>query len=351
MAWQGLVGHDVVVERFRRALARGRLASSFLFVGPAGVGKRSLALGLAQTLLCETRPPELLAPCGTCPACLQVLAGTHPDLLQVRKPADKANIPVELFIGDKEHRMQEGLCHDLSLRPSRGKRRIAIVDDADALNVEGANCLLKTLEEPPPRSVLILIGTSPTKQLPTIRSRCQIVRFRPLTPQVVAQQLVAEGAVEGPEQARRLAEVAEGSLERARELNDSAFWEFRGDFLQRLAQRPGDFTALAKSVSAFVDEAGKDAAPRRQRLRLVIGLAVEFYRALLAVLTAAPSGDHDVARQAAAAARSWVGGIEAAGACLEACLDANQAVDRNVNQATLLESWLDRLAAGGTSGV
>src|SRR6185437_3301455 len=104
MSWQGLEGHDDVVDRFRAMLSRGRLAHTFLFVGPAGVGKRSFALRLAAALLCPNRPVEALDPCGICASCLQVAAGTHPDLLQVRKPADKSFIPLELFIGPKEKR-------------------------------------------------------------------------------------------------------------------------------------------------------------------------------------------------------------------------------------------------------
>ena len=121
--------------------------------------------------------------------------GTHPDVHLLARPADKAFIPVELFIGDKEHRMREGLCYDISLKPYSGRRKVAIIDDADYFNKEGANCLLKTLEEPPPKSVLILIGTSEQRQLPTIRSRCQVVRFRPLAESDVAEILVEQGLV------------------------------------------------------------------------------------------------------------------------------------------------------------
>src|SRR5436190_10788235 len=160
MAWQGIEGHDEVVERFRRSLARGRLASTFLFVGPAGVGKRALAEKLAQALLCSAAPAQQMAPCGHCDSCVQVAAHTHPDLYLVEKPADKSTIPLELLIGDDEHRMREGLCHAISLKPFMGGRKVAIIDDADYLSEEAASCLLKTLEEPPPRSVLILIGTS-----------------------------------------------------------------------------------------------------------------------------------------------------------------------------------------------
>jgi len=107
---------------------------------------------------------------------------THPDFYIVEKPADKSSIPLALFVGDDDHRMREGLCHDIGLKPFMGGRKVAIIDDADHLNEEGANCLLKTLEEPPPCSVLILIGTSADKQLPTIRSRCQTIRLVPCRP-------------------------------------------------------------------------------------------------------------------------------------------------------------------------
>ena len=109
--------------------------------------------------------------------------------------------------------MREGLCHNISLKPYRGGRKIAIIDDADFLNQEGANCLLKTLEEPPPKSILILIGTSEQKQLPTIRSRCQVIRFRPLAESTVAELLVSQGLIESEVEAERLAGLSGGSLE------------------------------------------------------------------------------------------------------------------------------------------
>src|SRR6476469_3932446 len=205
MTWQNIRGHDRVVEKFRRALARGRLASTFLFVGPSGIGKRTFALALAKGLLCERVPEARLEPCGECPSCLQVASLNHPDVEVISKPADKAFIPLELLIGDAEHRMRAGLCYNIALKPYSGRRKISILDDADYLNKEGANCLLKTLEEPPPQSVLILIGTSEQRQLPTIRSRCQIVRFSPLTETDIAELLVSTGACSDPDRARQAA--------------------------------------------------------------------------------------------------------------------------------------------------
>src|SRR3954463_5281833 len=193
--WHGILGHDDVVDRFRRTLASGRLASTYLFVGPPGVGKRRFALELAHSLLCTGNDEASLEPCGQCESCRMFAEGSHPDLELIGLPADKSTLPIELFIGDREHRNQEGLCRRIALRPFFGRRKVAIIDDADHFGIASANCLLKTLEEPPPSALLILIGTSPSRQLPTIRSRSQIVRFQPLDVETVAKILLDIGAV------------------------------------------------------------------------------------------------------------------------------------------------------------
>jgi DNA polymerase-3 subunit delta' len=347
MSWQEIREHDDVVEQFRRALARGRLASSFLFTGPAGVGKRTFALKLAQALFCQTRPEEALDPCGVCPSCVQVASLTHPDLELVAKPADKSFIPVELLIGDREHRRREGLCHNIAMKPSLGGRKIAVIDDADYLNAEGANSLLKTLEEPPPRSVLILIGTSPAKQLPTIRSRCQLMRFRPLPVEVVAELLLSKGLVTDTAEARRLAQYSEGSVAQALEMADPELWSFRNALLERLGEAIVPSIELAQTVSAFVDEAGKEAPARRARLRQVVAFAAEFYRQWLhAQCGAAVSDDADLRRHVEQAQQRGQADSELSVRRLDRCLEAAAQIDRNANQSTLIAAWLDDLAAG-----
>lgn len=344
MSWQGIEGHDAIVERFRRALVRGRLASTFLFVGPEGIGKLAFANKLAQSLLCQKKPAEALAPCGACDACAQVLAGTHPDLLRVAKPADKSAIPLDLLIGTGERRMHEGLCHDISLRSFFGGRKVAIIDDADHLNVEGANALLKTLEEPPRDSVIILIGTSVEKQLPTIRSRSQIVTFRPLDSQIVARLLVAEGAVDDPQTADRLALYSGGSLGRARTLADAELWQFRAELLRQLARVPVDSPGLARQVLAFVDAAGRDAPPRRERARQLIAFAAELYRQVVRELAGCePCVDQEL-QAAVAHLRPAIVDEEVAATCVDRCLEAIAHIDRNVHQATAIECWLDDLS-------
>lgn len=342
MSWQGILGHDDVVEQFRLALARQRLASSFLFVGPAGIGKRTFAARLAQALLCRQRPAADLDPCGQCSSCVQVAADTHPDLVMVDRPKDKSFLPLELLIGDKDHRGRQGLCHAIAMKPFMGGRKVAILDDADYLNAEGANSLLKTLEEPPPRSVLILIGTSPAKQLPTIRSRCQVVRFRALPSELVAELLLSQNLVESPEEARRLASHSGGSLERALELTGDELWQFRLMLQERLSEPGLDGVSLAEAVSAFVSEAGSEAARRRARMRQVFEFAAEFYRYLIRGLSgAAGMDDTELEGRVRRALQHWPTDDAAAAACLDRSISAIDELERNAYQPTLLECWID----------
>lgn len=340
-----ILGHDEVLERFRRAVARGRLASTFLFIGPAGIGKRTTALKVAQHLLCDANQPRQFNACGRCESCQQVAANTHPDLIVVQRPPGDSMLSIDLFVGDDEHRMQVGLCHDIGLKPMRGGRKVAIVDDADFFSVEAANCLLKTLEEPPPKSVLILLGTSLQKQLPTIRSRCQIVRFNVLTDDQVARLLVEKQLIDEPARAAELARYAQGSLARAVEWSDPALRDFCRRLLEQLQRGTASSAEFVKELSGFVDEAGKEAPPRRARLCQLIGIVTELYRELLLRLSCGQGASEDpLVRAAAETLHSrWVGDCETAAACLERCLDAEAHVLSFANQATLIECWLDDL--------
>ncbi len=346
--WQGILGHDDVVAKFRTALSRNRLASTFLFVGPEGIGKRAFAIALSKSLLCERRDEALLDPCGVCPSCVQVDAGNHPDLHIIGLPQGKSSIPIELILGKEEKRMREGLCYDISLKPFMGGRKIAIIDDADFLtNPAVANCLLKTLEEPPPRSVLILIGTTPDKQLATIRSRAQMVRFRPLDQRTVAELLVQKQLIADPVEAQRMSAFCEGSLTRAVELSDPELWTFRGELFNQLVRRRLNSISLAQSVVAFVEAAGKEAPPRRARARLMLGFVIAFYRQLLRQLAGlTTSDDIELEHQVAAAIRNGQLDAELATARTDRSLEALVHIDRNANQSTLLEAWADDLARG-----
>lgn len=329
MSWQGLVGHDENVEAFRRALQRGRLATSYLLTGPAGVGKFTFALGLAKSLLCQATDPAQLDPCGQCDACLQVQADSHPDISIVARPEGKKEIPVELLIGDREHRGRKGFCHELALKPFMGGRKIGIIDDADCLNQEGANCLLKTLEEPPPKSLLFLIGTNPDAQLPTIRSRCQIVRFQPLADEQIVELLLAGNQVNDREIAERVASQCEGGMTSALAWADDELWQFRDQLVGQLSQPALDRYGVGLSVQKFVEQAGKAHADRRQRARLVMHIVEDYYRQSLRDLLGEGSPSDDA--------------VQSTVASIDRCLAAQQHIDRNANMASLVSCWAEDL--------
>lgn len=330
-----MIWHPENWDRFQRALQANRLPSTFLFVGESGVGKRAFATRLAAALLCSRNGDQSVEPCGSCPECQQVEAGTHPDMEVVEKQADKKFIPIEIFVGDRDHRGREGLCHWLALKPAQGTRKVAIVDDADFLNVEGANSLLKTLEEPPPGSVLILIATSLATQLPTIRSRCQIVRFRPLSVTQVTDALVAEGICSDREAAERIAARSEGSVTKAIRQQDDAAQEIIEPLLAALGDDPLDSVAWAAKVTKHVNAAGEDATARRAALRPLLDAAATCFRQQM--LAACEESPGDQTRGVLAANR------------LEVCLDAELRLQSNANVQALIECWLEDLA-GLTTG-
>ena len=356
MAWQGIEGHDAIAGRFATAAALGRVAGSYLFIGPSGVGKSTFARRLAKAVLCQQPQPGLVA-CNACASCVQAEAGSHPDIDVVQKPDDRATIPLEAFVGDAEHRMREGLCWRIKLRPAVGTRKAAIILDADLMLEEAANCLLKTLEEPPDGAMIILVGESLERQLPTIRSRCQIIRFKPLEPDIIERVLEREAAAAGgPVEAAVIASVAHaagGSLTRARLLLDPAAVAFRTQLIGLLAGRPLRGVDLAREMIAFVEAAGKEAPPRRARLKVVLDAAIDFYRAALRLATTGePPADAALARAVAGWELSGDDAAEAAAILLEHSLDALDSVDRNANLTILIDAWTaileaPRLAAAG----
>ncbi len=337
MPWHSIRGHDRVVDDLRRTLALGRFPHALLFVGPEGVGKKAFAVTLAQALLCERVPETALDPCGTCPSCLQVRNGAHPDLLQVERPEDKHELPIRVI---------RELCLDLGLKPMHGTRRVAIVDDADDLNDEAANAFLKTLEEPPPSSVLILIGTSAEVQLDTIVSRCRVVRFDPVPVDDLAAVLLEQHVTADPDEASRLAKLGEGSVGRAVGLADKELDRFRRNLIDDLADARGfDPTALAGRLATFIKEAGKESVDQRGRARLLVGELARFFRGVLwstAGLTAPSPDPADRAAAAALAARLEPDDVFI---LAERCLDADLHIQRKGYMPLILESLTRDLAA------
>lgn len=332
MSWSKIVGHENWVGAFRTIVRGGRLGHAYLFVGPEGIGKKLFAIEMARALLCEN-PPETapLTACGVCPSCHLVDAGTHPDLFRVGK-AEEANV-VQIEI------LRE-LCANFGLKSARGRGKVAIIDDADDLNDEAANCFLKTLEEPPPGSVLILIGTSVDRQLPTIRSRCQTIRFAPLSADRLTR-ILEESDLPDRSLIPRLVRLAEGSPGQAKRLADPELWAFRTRLLSALAKSRFDSVAVAKEFVEFVEDAGKETVLHRARarrtLRLVMAGLRDAIRTRLGDRAAGAEADEAQLLEALAARATpekWL-------LVMERTLEAEIQLDRYIQVGLVLEGLLD----------
>lgn len=191
-----VVGHDWAVSLLLRAVEGGHVAHAYVITGPEHIGKSTLARTLAQALNCAG--PQ--APCGDCRACKLIAAGKHPDLRLIAPEGNTLKI-------DQVRALQ----HDLALAPVEGRFRVAILEGMDKATAEASNALLKTLEEPPPHVVLILIAPEAESLLPTIVSRCQLVALRPLSVEAVHAALVERWGVEKA-RAESLAHLSGGRL-------------------------------------------------------------------------------------------------------------------------------------------
>jgi DNA polymerase-3 subunit delta' len=336
VSWQRIRGHDVIVAAFTRAVERGRLAHAYLFVGPTGVGKRLFAGELAKALLCEKIDGRLEA-CDQCPACHLVEAGTHPDFFTAARPPDKPNLPIDLI---------RELCRGFSLKSARGKGKVAILDDADDLDdpITGnaaANCFLKTLEEPPPRSVFILVGNSIDRQLPTILSRCLAVRFRPLAPEQV-DTILRENDIEETRRPQ-LIRLSNGSPGQALALSDVELWKFRETMLHALAAPGFDSVALGRDWREFVEQAGKESALQRSRAALALRMLVELLDDAMRLSVGQRARVSDASELRVLESLAHRTGLEKLMAMLERCLDGDAHIDRRVQLVLVLEALTDAL--------
>ncbi|MBI4484295.1 MAG: DNA polymerase III subunit delta' [Acidobacteria bacterium] len=201
MAFRQILGNEDVLRALRASHSHGRLAHALIFAGSEGIGKKRAALELAKLILC-LRPLEG-EPCDSCTACARIESGLHPDCRVIVPDG------TQIKIGQ----IQE-LSREVFFRPLEGKESIFILDQAERLNEEASNCMLKTLEEPPSTSRLILITSSLLALLSTLRSRCQIFQFSHLSTAIIANYLSAQSHLPHAEAETR-ARLSHGNLARA----------------------------------------------------------------------------------------------------------------------------------------
>ena len=220
MSWD-IVGQDWAVALLRRGLETGRMAHAYLLTGPPQIGKTRLARILAQALNCEQADP----PCGRCPSCKKIENGVHPDVRLIEGEGAGDSIRIEQI---------RALQRDAVLSPYEGRRRVFVLRRMDLATIEAANCLLKTLEEPPQQVTLILTAVEAALLPGTVVSRCQRLDLRPVARQEVEAALRARGLP--AEQARLLARLSGGRVGWAfQATEDPAVLERRRQGLEQLA--------------------------------------------------------------------------------------------------------------------
>jgi len=259
-----LVGNQRARDTLRWMLAQGRVPGAMIFAGEEAVGKKLFAVELAKALNC--RRPRGTEACDECPACKRISRfapsptdseekkkfvawSEHPDVALVRREASVINI-YQARVIERES----------NFRPQEGRARVFIIEEADRMNVAAANALLKTLEEAPPTTHLILLTVRPAGLLPTIRSRCQIIRFAPLAAREIEDYLTKNRKRAGQE-ARLVARLARGRLGRALELDLDSYREQRDaalTVLEALLPAPPDRARLLRLAEGLTDPKRKD---------------------------------------------------------------------------------------------
>ncbi|MDQ3957370.1 MAG: DNA polymerase III subunit delta' [Actinomycetota bacterium] len=357
----------LAVERIAAQLQKGEVSHAWLLTGPRGAGKRGAAFAMAAALLCERGPG---AACGECSGCTRALRGRHPDLHHVSP--EGPIIPVDVI--------REAVIPEAARSPFEAVMKVFLVEDADRMNDAAQNALLKTLEEPQPDTVFVLVSDHEEEVLETIRSRCRVVRLDPVPLQRLVELLMAEGASEN--EARRAAAFSEGDVEAARaaafdETTRGRVRTWRGiparlrsplDALDAAAEVLAEAKAAAKErekqqkeeVVALAEAMGegrgtaaaRNALAKRHRRELrraeedvlleALGTLGAFYRDVLAARTG-----HKGAVWDDDAVTAWAGSTipdAALVAAVDRCVGAAGTLSRNANVPLALESALVELA-------
>jgi DNA polymerase III subunit delta' len=329
MLFDEILAQPGAVAILQRAAQRGKLAHSYLFEGPSGVGKQKTALALAAAAICR----ETAAGCGKCERCRRVLAGIHPDV-RVYSPRQEGNhnIPVEL--------LREEVLPYTRFAPFESDAAFVIFPQADVSfppnHPEAANALLKTLEEPRPKLHFLLLSERPDRLLPTIRSRCQRLRFGPLPAEVIDRILLAASVAEP---ARKAAAVlADGRADRALELAGEGKAERMLEMSRRIhrvtaAQKFADMLDLSEELAKSDD------------LALILETLTRCYRELTAHLLGC--AEHCFGMELGELGTSPGRRALGAGDCAERVgliQRAGEAMERNANRQITLDALLFELA-------
>jgi DNA polymerase-3 subunit delta' len=321
MGFSQILGHQKQLEIVRQALNHGRLHHAYLFVGMEGVGKRTIALGLAKTIHCSAAAGDF---CGDCVDCARIQDGNHADVRIIEPLAGKKEISIQQI---------RELEKELNFRSFSGKKKIAILDPATLMNLSAQNALLKTLEEPPRDSLLILIAANGGALLPTLRSRCLRISFGPLTRDLISGFLVSRKGL-AAETAEFLAAMSLGSLGAVVSIDTQELLERRREWV-RLISGLG-----AEDYRAATDAAEALAGSKEDSLRFLEWIESWFRDLLVYSVTQNPQAVANVDMLPQIQLRSATADCERLFSRIAEAKAAVVGIQRNLNRRMVIEDLL-----------
>lgn len=221
--FEKIIGNQDAKKYFEKAVKENQLSHSYIFEGAYGVGKNTFATELAKFILCEEKDHS---PCNQCKSCLMINGGNHPDVIHIEKDTKVTKVET----------IRENIVREMEVKPYQSDYKIIIVKSADSINIQGQNAMLKTIEEPPSYAIIILVCENIASLLPTIKSRCIVVRFNPINSKEMTEYLQGKG-ITGVQQ-KVFEKISNGSIGVVNDiLNDETYLEIRKksiDYLKRL---------------------------------------------------------------------------------------------------------------------
>lgn len=272
MSFYKVLHQDHIVKHFKSAISSNHLSHAYLFAGQKGVGKTLFAKELSKTLFCENGNGDC---CDICNNCLRVDNDNYPDIHWTTLEAKDKFIKIEKI---------RNLKHVVSLSPVESTYKIFIIKDADRMNEESSNCLLKTLEEPTQNTIIILIANSLITIKDTIKSRCQTIRFHPIPADAIQKQLTNDNMDADKNEIKWVSRFCNGSLGSAIGLLEKNFYAINNDIVNRLSGLSlGQNLTFAKELSEKYLSADISLEEKRQVLRSIFNCMLQYYRDILIV--------------------------------------------------------------------
>lgn len=324
-----IAGQTVALTHLKNALKKDQISQAYMLIGEPGMGKKTIAESFAESILCEERKPGEYEHCGKCRSCHQVETGNHPDCIFVTH--EKSNL-----ISVDE--IREQLVSDVEIKPYQGSKKVYIVPDAEMMNEQAQNALLKTLEEPPEYAVIILLVANADLMLPTLLSRSIKLPLAPLPDQVIEEKLIKDYYIQ-KYRTSSIVKFARGNLGRAIEMSEN------DDFIEDKNTASDIMKKVVKTESYqwkdWIDELSKD----KVRLPFFLGLFMDWYRDILMAKSGAGRERLMFADEESVITEE-VGEYDYEGLkyCIEAIEDAQAKVRANVKLSLVLENLFNTLS-------